>query len=172
MYGIMLTKTGSQLSHSTLPKSKRRTNPVLKAEYIVGLTDGEGCFYVNVRESASYRAGASVELQFHIKLNSRDRELLEAVKESLGCGGVYFQKETRANHAQCFRYTVNSHQTIIETIIPFFKKYPLQSSSKIISFQYFCEIAKMVEQKLHHSSEGIRRIRELKSRMNKRTGLA
>ncbi|MDO8511697.1 MAG: LAGLIDADG family homing endonuclease [bacterium] len=168
----MLAKTGSQLSHSTLLPSKRRTKPVLKADYIVGLTDGEGCFYVNVRDSASYHAGASVELQFHIKLNARDRELLEVVKESLGCGGVYFQKETRANHAQCFRYTVNSHQTIIEKIIPFFKKYPLQSSSKLKSFQYFCEIAEMVEQKLHHSPEGIEKIRELKSMMNKRTGLA
>ena len=26
-----------------------RTKPVVTAEYIVGLTDGEGCFYINLR---------------------------------------------------------------------------------------------------------------------------
>ena len=37
----------SQLRHSKLDKqSSRRAKPKLSADYVVGLTDGEGCFYI------------------------------------------------------------------------------------------------------------------------------
>ena len=164
----------SQLRHSTKfsIESLGRTKPVLPAEYIVGLTDGEGCFYVNISKLPAYLAGFRVQLQFHIKLNELDKNLLEAVCESIGCGGVYRQKETRANHAQCFRYSVNSHRDIIQTITPFFRKYPLQSSSKRLSFEIFCQIANLVKQEQHLTQKGIEKIRALKDKMNHRTGLA
>lgn len=162
----------SQLRHSTSVLTGGRTKPVLSAEYVVGLTDGEGCFYVGISESSAYLAGASVQLQFHIKLNERDRELLKSVCNVLKCGAVYYQKETRANHTQCFRYTVNSHSDIIGKIIPFFQKYPLQSSSKCLSFEIFCRIAKLVEQGRHLTKTGVEEIRALKLMMNHKTGLA
>lgn len=169
-------RVGSQLRHSTsnnhLGDFKGRTKPVLPAAYIVGLTDGEGCFYVNVWKSSAYRAGAGVQLQFHIKLNERDRGLLESVRDSLNCGSVYYQKETRANHTQCFRYTVNSHRDIVGEIIPFFQQNPLQSASKRLSFNIFCQIADLVKQGKHLTEEGLERIRALKEKMNHKTGLA
>src|SRR3989344_3334428 len=83
-----------------------RTKPMVSNEYVVGLTDGEGCF--------------------HIKMQEQDRPLLEKVKNTLKCGKVYFQKEVRVNHCQCYRYSVSSQQDISNTIIPFFLKYKLQ----------------------------------------------
>lgn len=170
------TRIGSQLRHSTLKNrlgdAGGRTKPVLPAAYIVGLTDGEGCFYVNLWKSASYRAGAGVQLQFHIKLNERDRELLENVCNTLNCRAVYYQKETRANHTQCFRYTVNSHRDIVGVIIPFFQQHPLQSASKRSSFEIFCKIAQLVKQGQHLTKEGLEAIRALKTDMNHKTGLA
>lgn len=150
-----------------------RTLPTVSNEYVVGLTDGEGCFYVNVGKSSRYRAGYRIQLHFHLKMQERDRELLEKIRNTIGCGEVYFQKEQRANHCQCYRYTVSSERDIQAIVIPFFKKYPLQSASKSASFKIFCQIATLVKEGEHLKPEGIENIRELKSRMNQKTvGLA
>jgi intein-encoded DNA endonuclease-like protein len=82
----VITEKGSQLRHSTSYEiflDEGKAKPVLSVDYIVGLADGEGCFYVNVPTSRRYEAGARVELSFHIKLKAHDREVLERVKETL-----------------------------------------------------------------------------------------
>ena len=150
-----------------------RTLPKVSNEYIVGLTDGEGCFYVNVGKSSRYRAGYRIQLHFHLKMQDRDKELLEKIRNTIGCGEVYFQKEQRVNHCQCYRYTVSAERDIQEIVIPFFKRYPLQSASKSASFDIFCQVASLIKGRKHLVLEGVEQIRELKSRMNKKTiGLA
>ena len=150
-----------------------RTIPTVSNEYVVGLTDGEGCFYVNVGKSSRYRVGYRIQLHFHLKMQERDRDLLEKVKNTIGCGAVYFQKELRVNHCQCYRYTVSAERDIQEIVIPFFTTYPLQSASKGASFEIFCKIAALVKEKKHLTLEGLEKILELKSRMNQKTvGLA
>lgn len=150
-----------------------RTLPTVSNDYIVGLTDGEGCFYVNVGKSARYRSGYRIQLHFHLKMQERDRELLEKVRNTIGCGEVYFQKEQRANHCQCHRYSVSAERDIQAIVIPFFTKNPLQSASKGASFKIFCQIAALVKKSAHLTPEGIEKIRELKRRMNQKTvGLA
>lgn len=171
-----IIRLGSQLRHSTSKDRFRdlegRTKPILAADYIVGLTDGEGCFYVNIWKTPTYRAGAGVQIHFHIKLNERDRDLLIAVRDTLGCGAVYYQKETRANHTQCYRYTVNSQRDIQGMIIPFFQQHPLQLPSKRSSFETFCQIAQLMEQGHHLTRKGVEEIRMLKVTMNQKVGLA
>ena len=150
-----------------------RTKPVVSKEYIVGLTDGEGCFYVNIWKSNLYRAEYGVQLHFHLKMQEKDRFLLEKVRNTLGCGAVYYQKEQRQNHCQCYRYTVSSQKDIFEKLIPFFRKYSLESASKQANFKIFCKIANLVRSKAHLSKRGISKIRALKLLMNQKTiGLA
>src|SRR3989344_9680734 len=145
-----------------------RTLPTVSNEYVVGLTDGEGCFYVNVGKSSRYRAGYRIQLHFHLKMQERDRGLLEKVRNTIGCGAVYFQKEQRANHCQCYRYTVSSERDIQEIVIPFFTKYPLQSASKGASFNIFCQIAALMKEQKHLTTEGVEEIRLLKAQMNQK----
>ena len=172
---MTLKSAGSQLRHSTEHikfMCSGRTKPVVSPDYIVGLTDGEGCFYVLVRPPYNRNGGAMVQLNFFIKIKQRDKEILEKVRDTLDCGAVYFQHETRVNHTQCYRYTVNSHRDIFGKIIPFFKKYPLQTNSKQKTFRVFCEIAELVRSGAHHTKDGIEQIQRLKKGMNRRTGLA
>ena len=150
-----------------------RTKPGISNEYVVGLTDREGCFYVHIRTSSAYRARAAVQMHFHLKLQERDRQLLEMVRDRIGCGAVYSQKEQRANHCQCYRYTVSAMRDIENMVIPFFTKYPLQSASKKANFDLFCQIAQLVKAQKHLTSEGLDEIRALKRCMNVKTpGLA
>ncbi len=112
-------------------------------------------------------------MHFHLKMQERDCELLEMVRNTIGCGEVYFQKEQRANHCQCYRYTISALRDILNTVIPFFKHYPLQSSSKRANFELFCQIADLVKEGKHLNEEGIEEIRTLKLLMNQKTvGLA
>src|SRR3990167_5258431 len=150
-----------------------RTKPKVANEYVVGLTDGEGCFYVNMGESPAYRSGTRVQMHFHLKLQERDKELLEKVRNTLDCGAVYFQKEQRLNHCQCYRYTVSSQRDVFEKIIPFFQQYPLQSVSKRKNFEIFCKVALLLKAKAHLNAESVDKIKALKTQMNQRTaGLA
>ena len=145
-----------------------RTKPTVSKDYIVGLTDGEGCFYVNVSKTNAYKAGFRVQLHFHLKLQEIDQDLLWKICNSLQCGNVYFQKEKRKNHSQCYRFTVSSKKDIFSKIIPFFKENPLQTKSKKASFDIFCQIADLVENDVHLTVKGIDKIRSLKSKMNRR----
>lgn len=150
-----------------------RTKPIVTADYVVGITDGEGCFYVNLGKSSAYKAGWRVQMHFHLKLQATDRELLEKIKNTLNCGNVYFQSEQRQNHTQCYRYSVSAWKDIESILIPFFQKHPLQTASKSASFNIFCQIAELVSTGEHLTFDGIEKIRVLKQHMNKRTmGLA
>ena len=150
-----------------------RTKPIVTADYVVGITDGEGCFYVNLGKSSAYKSGWRVQMHFHLKLQETDRELLEKICNTLDCGKVYFQKEQRKNHTQCYRYSVSAWKDIESKVIPFFQKHRLQTASKSKSFIIFCQIADLVRRDKHLTVEGIEMIRTLKQSMNKRTiGLA
>lgn len=150
-----------------------RAKPIVSNEYVVGLTDGEGCFHVNLAAFPTYTSGFRIQMHFHIKMQEKDRQLLEKIRNTLQCGTVYFQKEKRVNHCQCYRYTVHSQSDIFDKIIPFFLKYPLQAPSKLKSFKLFCKIANLVKKGEHLNKKGIRKIQLLKLQMNKKTiGLA
>ncbi len=96
-----------------------------KPDYILGLVDGEGSFTVYIRDpdiSKDVKRRVVVEPKFYIKLIERDKEILESLKQYFGCGSVYFQKDTRPNHQNCYRYEVYNRQDLEKVIIPFFKK--------------------------------------------------
>ncbi len=156
----------SQQIHSSPPFGGRREKPkVLSDDYIVGLTDGEGCFYVETRAPNGTHKSSRVEMHFYIKLREDDRSLLLEVQKFFGCGGVYYQKEYRINQRNCYRFGVTAQKDLHEKIIPFFDKYSLKSQ-KIKNYLLFRQIAIMVKNKEHKSNRGIKIIQQLKSQMN------
>jgi hypothetical protein len=140
---------------------------MISADYIVGLTDGEGCFYVNIRppDKRYQRSKTAIETHFYIKLKENDLPLLNKIKNYFRCGAVYFQKEKRENHSACYRFEINSQKNIHEVLIPFFDKYPLKSEKKK-NYYIFRKIALMVKNGLHKEVKGLRKILLLKSQMN------
>lgn len=106
---------------------------MLNPDYIRGLVDGEGSFTVYVRnpwKEKKAKRRVVVEPRFYIKLQEGDEEILKELKRYFKCGNVYFQKDKRKNHKNCYRYEVSNREDLQKTIIPFFKKYPLQVSSR------------------------------------------
>ena len=140
---------------------------MISEDYIVGLTDGEGCFYVNIRpkDKKSKRSKEGVETHFYLKMSQEELPLLKKVKKFFGCGAIYFQNEKRLNHSSCYRFEINSQEDIHKILIPFFDSHPLQSQKKR-NYKIFRQIALMIKEKKHKTKRGLLRIRQLKSSMN------
>ncbi|MBU4274817.1 LAGLIDADG family homing endonuclease [Patescibacteria group bacterium] len=82
---------------------------MLSADYIVGITDGEGSFTVYPRPPGGSRGGKSYKMECHyyLKLQEDDLIILKKIKEFFGCGTIYFQRDKRENHTDCYRYEIN-----------------------------------------------------------------
>lgn len=146
---------------------------MLKEDYIVGLVDGEGSFTVYVRDPDSVKnisRRTRAEPRFYLKLIERDKAILYRLKNFFGCGNVYFQKDSRSNHQNCYRYEVTNRNDLEKVIVPFFKVHPLQLESKKIDFEIFCRMMKMIKRGEHLKPAGLRKLYLLKQKMHKNIG--
>lgn len=174
LYGMKTKRSqeiGSQLRRSIAlfhKKNARRTKPgMVSADYIVGLTDGEGSFTVYLlppnkkHGSVHYR----VQCRYYIKMREDDLPLLEKVQKFWRCGNIYFQREYRKNQRDNYRFEIFNYQLLKEMVVPFFKRHPLESK-RVKDFELFCQILDLALQKVHHSDEGLEKIMQLKSKMH------
>ena len=141
----------------------------LTPDYIAGLVDGEGSFTVYIRDvnkekKAERRVVA--EPKFYIKLIEKDKDILYSLKEFFGCGSVYFQKDTRPNHQNCYRYEVYNRNDLTKIIIPFFQKNKLKLNSKRSDFEKFCVLMEMIHHNTHRTEFGLRKMFAIKQTMH------
>ena len=150
---------------------QKRTHSIknLSPDYVVGLVDGEGSFTIYVRnpdiEHTSVRR-VVVEPKFYIKLIERDKDVLYALKDFFGCGSIYFQKDARPNHQQCYRYEVFRWEELQTVIIPFFMEHQLKFVSKLNDFEIFCTMMALLKTGAHKTESGLRQLFDLKQQMH------
>ena len=136
-------------------------NSKLNPHYMAGLVDGEGCFSVTFNRHKNNRL-LEVRLLFEIELREDDKEILERVRETLGCGNIYYLNYERYKKWRPhYKYKVSNLRDITQKIIPFFKKYPLQAKKKH-SFTLFCNVAELMLAKHHLTQRGIEEIKVLR----------
>ena len=141
----------------------------LKPEYIAGLVDGEGSFTVYVRNPDAIELRSRrvvVEPKFYLKLIERDKEVLYALQDFFGCGSVYFQKDTRPNHQNCYRFEVYRWDDLTDIIIPFFKKNQLRLASKRNDFEVFVRMMSLLNTGTHKTKKGLSKLFDLKQHMH------
>jgi len=132
----------------------------LDANWVVGFTDGEGCFHVGINTHPDMKTGFQVLPEFTVVQHQRDVQLLHALKAFFGCGVV------RKNHGDRMAYRVRSLEHLLKQICPFFVSHPLKSK-KNVDFRKFRRICLLMEQGAHLSAEGIEEIRRIASQMNR-----
>jgi len=141
-------------------------NSKLNPYYISGLVDGEGCFSITFNKKNDMKR-PEVRLLFEIELREDDLEILQRVREKLGCGNIYhLTYERYAKWRPHYKYKVSNLKDITQKVIPFFKQYPLQAKKRF-NFAVFCKVAMLMQAKKHLTEEGINEIRELKKRMER-----
>ena len=132
----------------------------LEAQWVVGFVDGEGCFYVGINPQQEMKAGYQVLPEFTVVQHARDVQVLYALKAFFNCGVV------RRNHGERMAYRVRSAQHLWERIVPFFEKHPLKSKKRL-DFLKFRRILLLMQRGEHLTAEGIERIRQIASKMNR-----
>lgn len=100
----------------------------LPHDYIAGLVDGEGCFsFRPYNEVKRHRKGAPVyfrwQAEFVIGLRADDWQLLELVRDSIGCGTV-------TGSRGAVRYSVQGINKLRNIIVPLFIKHPLHGKKQ------------------------------------------
>ena len=141
----------------------------LSNDYIVGLVDGEGSFTVYIKNPQSNKKverRTKAEPRFYIKLIEKDKNILYELKKYFGCGNVYFQKDTRPNHQNCYRYEVTKRDDLEKIIIPFFKANKLLFSSKSNDFKIFWDLMERIKIGEHLTDLGLKRMFEIKQKMH------
>lgn len=133
---------------------------MLTGDYIIGLVDGEGSFYV--RLNSDVRRRNKVELKFSLKLRQQDKEILQELKQFFNCGNVYLQKDSRPNHTDCFRFEVNKKEDIFNKIIPFFESHQPKIQSRKRDFELFKQIAELSQK----DNLDLEKIQSLKQQMH------
>jgi len=136
--------------------------PNERGHYFAGFVDGEGSFNVSLRKREDHTMKWQVVLTFNV--SQKERYILELFKKYLGCGKI------RVREDGITYFYVNNPMAIVERVIPFFDRFYFLSHTKKRNFAIFKEIVKLVEQKMHLTSDGLRKIIELRESLNEGRG--
>lgn len=112
--------------------------------WIVGFTDGEGCFSVSRFRNSTTKSGYQTLYEFVITQGEKSRSALEAIKSYFDCGHIYINRRYDNHNYNLLRYCVRKQEDLRNKIIPFFKKYRLQTT-KEAQFELFCKKVKEAE---------------------------
>lgn len=143
---------------------------ILNPWYITGLIEGEGCFCITISKHKTKKLGFDPRLMFEVEMIIEDKPLLEKLQLALGCGQIYILKYERYGWRPHVKFAVKSLKDIQKKVIPFFKKHQLQGK-KAKDFVFFCQANEIFTKKEHLTLEGIKKLREIQSKMNLRKKL-
>ncbi|MDD5055317.1 MAG: LAGLIDADG family homing endonuclease [Candidatus Peribacteraceae bacterium] len=131
----------------------------LDAQWIVGFTDGEGCFFVGINSQPEMTAKYQVLPEFTVVQHKRDIQLLHALKDYFDCGVV------RTNHGDRMAYRVRSVEHLANRILPFFEKHELKTKKRQ-DFLKFRNVIHLMMSGVHLTPKGIDDIRIIAAGMN------
>ena|SRR3989344_1362332 len=135
--------------------------------WVVGFTDGEGCFSVSIFRNATTKLGWQVFPEFVITQGMKSLPALRVFASFFGCGRVFVNKRYDNHHEHVYRYCVRSVEDLQNKIVPFFQSHPLKTA-KQNDFELFASIIEMLAQKQHLTVSGMRKIALKIQKMNRK----
>lgn len=138
----------------------------LPGDYVAGFIDGEGCFVIVVSKHKTTKLRRDARVSFQIEVRDDDREIIESIQKTLGCGRIYHLSYERYGWKPHVKLMVSRINDLVTKIIPFFARYPLRAKKKH-SFELFCQAVSVIEAKRHLTQEGIDELLNIRLRMNK-----
>lgn len=128
--------------------------------YLLGFTDGEGCFCIAVKKQESAKMKWVLDPVFHITQHKKHEELLKNFQKFLDCGSVikkYGQEDT-------LQFIVQSRRELVDKIIPFFRKNKL--IVKRNDFEIFAEVVEMLDKHKHENFNDFKKMLKKIFKMN------
>jgi len=131
--------------------------------WIVGFTDGEGCFSVSIHHNPRYAArsfGWQINPVFHLYQHESHGDVLEDVATYFGCGTI----RPKGPSSSVLTYTVGRRRDLESTIIPFFEQHPLIVKGR--DFAAFARIVAGLRAGVHFEAVGFDALVRLAFSMN------
>ena len=144
-------------------KDRIRREP-LDGAYVAGFIDGEGSFSVSIGKHKTLSRGLEVHPEFEIEVRADDREVIERILVTIGCGRIYDCSYERYGWFPHAKYKITSIWDLKEYLFTFLDRNPLQAKKKK-SYLLFKQIVLMVCAKEHLSDEGFNRIVKLRDEL-------
>ena len=135
--------------------------------WIVGYTDGEGCFSVSLFRNKTTKFGWQVFPEFVVTQSEKSKKSLEILLKFFKCGKIFVNKRYDNHNENLYRYCVRSKKDLTEIIIPFFRKNRLKTAKKE-DFGIFAKILVMMNENNHSELKGIKKIAKMIEKMNRK----
>ena len=135
--------------------------------WLVGFTDGEGCFSISIIKNKTSKFGRQIFPEFVITQGEKSLPVLREIKNFFGCGNIFVNRRQDNHKENLYRYCVRSLADLISIIIPFYKRYELKTAKKN-DFVKFCKIISLLERKIHISEGGFNKIITISNTMNRK----
>ena len=130
----------------------------LKADWVVGFTDGEGCFYVGLVKHPEMALGYQVLPEFRVVQHKRDIQVLYGLKRFFGAGVV------RQGHEDRYELRIRKLESLVK-VVEFFERHPLKTK-KAVDFKRFARVVRWMTEGKHLTREGLVEIAEVAAEMN------
>ena len=153
-------------SKNAIGADNQQERPEIRG-WIVGFTDGEGCFSVSIFRNKTTRLGWQIFPEFVITQSEKSLDALELFREYFDCGRVFVNKRYDNHNEYLYRFCVRSIKDLREKIIPFFKENQLRTY-KQKDFKIFAEIVEKMAQKEHLTLKGMASIAKRTEKMNRK----
>ena len=112
--------------------------------------------------------GWQVLPEFRVVQKQIDEQVLHKIQEYFGFGKVTINREDK--HGVRKEYRVRGLENL-NKIVKFFNQNPLHTATKKQSFKTFAEVIQMMNDKKHLTKEGLNRIADMLSNMNRKPKL-
>lgn len=136
----------------------------LPPHYVSGFIDGEGSFSVSIGKNREYRRGVEIRPEFEIEVRADDREVLERILVTLGCGKIYDCSYERYGWYPHLKYKITNSHDLVHFLFPFLDAYPLHAKKREV-YKLFREIIVIYRAKEHLSDKGYARVVDIRDQM-------
>ncbi len=151
----------------------QQERPIEFRGWIVGFVDAEGCFCIGFvrqldrKHRKGYTTGYQVSHRFAVTQGISSVRCLEELREFFGVGRLMVNRRRDNHREHLCQYIVDRRSDLMETVIPFFRQYPLLTA-KQSDFEKFARCVELVHEGHHLTSEGLIEIAEIAETMNRR----
>ena len=157
-----------RLFHSKNMSSADKQQERLRIEnWIVGFTDGEGCFSVSFIRNKSTKNGWQVFPEFVITQGKKSLPTLKIFKKYFKCGSIFVNRRKDNHKENLYRFCVRSCKDLQEIIIPFFRKNRLKTF-KYKDFRLFSIAVEKIASGKHLTDSGAKEIAKIVEKMNRK----
>ena len=130
----------------------------LSLEYILGLFEGDGSIYVQLKPNSSHKTGKQLILNWDIHQHVIDVDLLHAISTYLNCGKVEIGRKIGGKESWIYRYRISNQTDIINILLPILKSSDMVLNKRNHDKLLFIKICQLIQNKEHITLEGQEKI--------------